>query len=291
MAPRPETTVRVRGRRDTQHSFVWQIMRGVLRLFAIGVVLGLTWYITRFPFFTITEVTVSGGETISHEEIRAHVRSELQGAYFLIVPKQFTYLYPKERVNEVLLKNPRIHDIVLSRADRHTIDVSFKEYVPYALWCGYGASTSPCYFVTEGGFAFAPAPTMQGGALPRHILEGVDELQVGDMHTEKSLPEIDAFMQRASEELNLRIASVLHKKNGDIEFSINGGGVIFVTGKKDLNAAFDNLTSVLASDEFAHIEPGNFKYIDVRFENKVFVNEKIAEESTTTEDVPSTLPE
>ncbi|QQR65329.1 hypothetical protein IPH92_01970 [Candidatus Kaiserbacteria bacterium] len=291
MAPRPETTVRVRGRRDTQHSFVWQIMRGVLRLFAIGAVLGLVWYVTRLPFFTITDVTVSGGETISHEEIRTHVRTELQGAYFLIVPKQFTYLYPKERVSEVLLKNPRIHDVVLERTDRHTLNVSFKEYVPYALWCGYSASTSPCYFVTEGGYAFALAPTMQGGALPRHILEGVDELHVGDMHIEKSLSEIEVFMKRVSEQLNLRIASVLHKKNGDIEFSINGGGAIFVTGKKDLNVAFDNLTSVLASDEFKHIEPGNFKYIDVRFENKVFVNEKIAEESTTTVDVSATLPE
>lgn len=291
MAPRPETTVRVRGRRDTQHSFVWQIMRGVLRLFAIGAVLGLIWYITRLPFFTITEVTVSGGETILYDEIKTQVRNELQGAYFLVVPKQFTYLYPHNRIREVIAKNPRIHDIVIIRTDRHTLDVSFKEYVPYALWCAYSASTSPCYFVTEEGYAFAPAPTMQGGAFPRHVLEGIDELQVGDMHIEKSLSEIDAFMQRVSEERNLRIASVLHKKNGDIEFSINGGGAIFVSGKKDLSVAFDNLTSVLTSDEFKHIEPGNFKYIDVRFENKVFVNEKIAEESTTTEDVPATLPE
>ncbi len=291
MAPRLETTARPRGRRDTQHTFVWQIVRGVLRLVAIAAVLALLWYLTRLPFFTITDVVVSGGETIAHEEVRAQMLQELQGTYFLIVPKQFTYLYPKDRMREVLSKNARMHDIALTRTDRHTLSVSFKEYVPYALWCGYSASTSPCYFVTEGGYAFAEAPALQGGALPRHVLEGVDEMQVGDMHTEKSLVEIDAFMRRASEELGLRIASILHKKNGDIEFGINGGGAIFVSGKKDLTVAFKNLTSVLASDEFTHIEPGNFKYIDVRFENKVFVNEKLVAESTTTEEVLEALPE
>ncbi len=291
MAPRLETTARARGRRDTQHTFVWQILRGVLRLSAIAAVLGLTWYITRLPFFTLTEVTVSGGETISHEEIRTQVLQELQGAYFLIIPKRFSYLYPEERIYEVLTKNSRMYDITLMRTDRHTLSVSFKEYVPYALWCGYSASTSPCYFVTEQGYAFAEAPVLHGGALPRHIREDVDEMQIGNMQTEKSLTKIDAFMQRVENELGFRIASVLHKKNGDIELSINGGGAIFVSGKKDLNAAFDNLTSVLASDEFTHIEPGNFKYIDVRFENKVFVNEKLVEESTTTEEVLETLPE
>ncbi len=291
MAPRLETTVRARGRRDTQHSFVWQIVRGVLRLVVLAVVLGLIWYITRLPFFTLTEVIVSGGETIPHEDIRTQMLQELQGTYFLIVPKQFTYLYPHERMSEVLAKNPRMHDIVLERTDRHTLAVSFKEYVPYALWCAYSASTTPCYFVTEEGYAFAEAPLLQGGALPRHVLEAVDELQVGDMHTEKSLSEIDNFMHRVAQERELRIASVLHKQNGDIEFSINGGGAIFVSGKKDLNIAFDNLTSVLTSDAFTHIEPGNFKYIDVRFENKVFVNEKLVEASTTTPETSETLPE
>lgn len=291
MAPRLETTVRARGRHDTQHTFVWQIVRGVVRLLAVVAVLGLAWYVTRLPFFTITEVAVRGGETISHEDVRAQVLQELQGAYFLIVPKHFTYLYPSERIHAVLAKNTRMHDIVLARTDRHTLDVSFKEYVPYALWCSYSASTSPCYFVTEDGYAFAEAPVLQGGALPRHVLEGVDDLHVGDLHTEKSLAEIDAFMQRATQELGLRIASVLHKKNGDIELHINGGGAIFVSGKKDLNTAFDNLTSVLSSTEFKHIEPGNFKYIDVRFENKVFVNEKLFEEATTTPEVLEVLPE
>jgi len=40
----------------------------------------------------------------------------------------------------------------------------------------------------------------------------------------------------------------------------------------------NNLNVVLTSDEFTDIQPGGFQYIDLRFGNKVFVNETPVEE-------------
>jgi hypothetical protein len=51
------------------------------------------------------------------------------------------------------------------------------------------------------------------------------------------------------------------------------------------------------SEEYRHLKPGNFQYVDVRFDTKVFVNEHIAPlvsttatstgvVSTTTENLP-----
>ena len=46
----------------------------------------------------------------------------------------------------------------------------------------------------------------------------------------------------------------------------------------------ENLLVVLASPEFSHLNPGNFSYIDLRFGEKVFVNEigEVPETETAT---------
>jgi cell division septal protein FtsQ len=291
VAPRLDTKARTRPRQDSNHTFVWQIVRGVVRLCVLVMVLGLTWYLTRLPFFTITEVTVSGGETISHEDVRAQVIQELQGTYFLIIPKRFTYMYPEKRIYEVLAKNTSMYDVVVERSTRKELAVSFKEHVPYALWCDYDATTSPCFFMTKTGYAFGEAPMLHGGALIRHAAEGVNDIAVGNTRSEEEIAKVDSFINRVEQELGLRIATVVYKQNGDIEFTINGGGQVFVSGGKDFDAAFSNLTAVLASDEFKHIEPGNFKYIDVRFNNKVFVNETLGESGSSTATSSEELPE
>jgi hypothetical protein len=36
----------------------------------------------------------------------------------------------------------------------------------------------------------------------------------------------------------------------------------------------NNLMAVISSPDFSHLKPGNFQYIDLRYGNKVFVNEE-----------------
>ena len=277
--------------RTQTHSFMWHIMRGVLRFVLIAGVLGLVWYITRLPMFTITEVTISGGETIPHDEVRALVLQELQGTYYLIIPKRFSYLYPHDRIYEVVAKNTRMYDISIERASYTELGVSFKEHIPYALWCSDSASTSPCLYMTNTGYAFAEAPILQGGALVRHVDEGTGDVAIGSVRTKKQLSDTEYFTSRIERELGLRTASILYKKNGDIEFSINGGGQIFVSGGNNVEDSFDNLHAVLTSQEFKHLKPGNFQYVDVRFSNKVFVNESMNDSGSTTTEVHRGLPE
>ena len=39
-------------------------------------------------------------------------------------------------------------------------------------------------------------------------------------------------------------------------------------------SVIENLKTILVSEEFSHLKPGNFQYIDLRFGNKIFVNEE-----------------
>jgi cell division septal protein FtsQ len=270
-------------------SFKRHIIRGLLSVVILSILLYGTYYVTRLQAFTITDVTVAGGETISHEEVRAHVENELVGNYYALIPKRFTYYYPHDRILEVLEKIPRIHDVQVSIEKRTHVHVTFAEYIPHALWCVYEKEEKPCYFLTDDGYAFAEAPSLHGGALTRHSIEGVEEISSGTVIDPETLSKIDMFSDRISDELGLRVTSIVHKKNSDLEFLVNGGGSILVSSGKDYETTFDNLKSVLTSKEFKHIEPGNFKYVDVRFDNKVFVNEDFSTDASTT--ATTTLPE
>lgn len=281
---------RIRGKVQPERSFARQFLRGFLVILIIAIVCALTWYVTRLEFFTIREITIEGGETIPHEEIQARVLDELQGNFFLIIPKRFVYTYPHDRIVDVLGKIPRVHDVAVKIGADAALHVTFKEYIPHALLCGYPIEGSSCYFINEHGYAFVEAPILTGGSFVRHYDEEFSEIKMGTMIDEERLASIDMFIARVSDELRFRITSVLHKKNGDIELQINGGGMILISSMRDYVLTFENLASVVRSPEFKHLEPGNFKYIDVRFDNKVFVNEEL-ELSTSSTTASTTLSE
>lgn len=285
-----EKGIRTRVRKEDRTSFYWQIFIGFLCLLALIGVVTLVWYITRLGMFTITEVSVSGGETVSHEEIRGQIEQELTGAYFLIVPKHFIYLYPHNRIIEVLEKNERLHNIYLERTSRNMIAVTFDEYAPHALSCPHNAPEE-CFFITKSGYAFTKAPVLSGGVLVRHYMEARDEIEKGTVIDAKVLARIDEFILRIEEEFDFRTASLLHKKNGDIEISLHGGGMVLLSLGNDIDTVLENLKVILASPEFSHIQPGNFNYIDLRFGNKAYVNEEMYVATSTAELSTTTLSE
>ena len=58
---------------------------------------------------------------------------------------------------------------------------------------------------------------------------------------------------------------------------------LLVSPSQSAQETFDNLRSILESEEFAHVTSGDFNYIDLRFGNRVFVNEEesVVEEAET----------
>ena len=43
----------------------------------------------------------------------------------------------------------------------------------------------------------------------------------------------------------------------------------------------DNLLTLVGSEEFSHLAPGNFQYLDLRFNTRVFVNEELPNDTST----------
>lgn len=260
-------------------SFTRQIFKGITSVLIIGTLTTSVYYLTRLEAFTIKDVSIVGGETLSHETLREHVEEEVQGTYFRLIPKRFTYLYPHDRIIYVLERIPRVHNVQVKRLSRTELRVTFEEYTPHALWCQGVSTNTPCYFLDETGYAFAEAPMLHGGALTRHHVTTGDASLPGQVIDAKRLAAIDSFITQAEDVLAFRINSLTYMPDDDVTFWINGGGSIQASLQRNLTDTLENVAAALESDAFLHIEPGNFNYIDARFENKIFINEEVATSS------------
>jgi cell division septal protein FtsQ len=257
-----------------------QLVVGVALFAFFALVLAGVWYGTRLSSFTLATVDVAGGETIDHTVVEAAVQKTLEGAYLGIIPKRFDWWYPEAAVYDAVRAVPRVKDPHVERSSGTSLSVSFDEYVPFALWC-VDKTDADCIFIDETGYAFTPAPKLQGGALIRYHSLGATP-KVGDrMTSPENIKTMTDFIHLVARNVNLEINVVEFDSADDVFYVLAGGGELRATLHDSATQVLDNLRTILASKEFSHIKPGNFQYIDLRFGNKVFVNEEMGVASST----------
>lgn len=266
--------VRVRIHAREELSPIRKYIRWFFQVVCLGIFVLLVWYITRMPQVTVTDILIKGGVTVSHDDIRLAVEGVLDETYFTLIPKRFTFFIPEEDLVSAVARVPRTHSVSVTRDGLTSLKVTFAEYMPDALWCE-DQKEQKCMYIDEEGRAFTVAPDLNGGALVRYRSEGVGEIKEGDTLDTSLIKTFKTLRTRMNEELKLRVSQIILKRNGDIELHCNGGGMILVSSTKDVQSTFEDLATVLASKEFTHLASGNFKYIDLRFERKVFINEEI----------------
>lgn len=240
----------------------------------VGVGVGV-WYGSRAESLTLTDIHVRGGDTISHEVVRAATAELLDGTYYRLVPRRFAWTYPAAAITARVKDIERVKDVTVERPSGTTVSVSFTEYYPAALWCSSATSTE-CMYVDADGYTFAEAPSLDGGVLLRLS----DSRQAPTSSTQGFSPEFiqtqTALTDRLLEQLELRVAAIARTSDTEAVYYLAGGGQLRINTHTPIAETFNNLVTVLSTDEFQHLEPGNFQYIDLRFGNKVFVNEELA---------------
>lgn len=263
------------------------IIIGVMVVSFVSLLILSVWYGTRVEAFTLRTVSVSGGETIAHADIVERVNQTLTGTYLGVVPKRFSFLYPKKDIAAVLDGIERIKDFSISRPDAKTITINFSEYVPDALWCD-GTDTK-CIFLDETGFAFTAAPQLQGGAFMRLEKVGTDPV-IGIQAFSGDEYRAAHDLVEVLEGVGWYVRRVEIDAASDAYLEIVSGGEFKVSLLDEPVAVVDNLLTVLTAPEFSHIEAGNFEYIDLRFGNKVFVKELAPEPEPEPEPAPISVP-
>ncbi len=275
----PATKKRRRPLNPRTRLLLRQIVIGTGLCVCIAVIITGIWFGTRLTFFTIATVTVDGGETINHDEVRAKVEEQLQGEYLGLVPRRFVWLYPQEAITTAVQSIPRLKEPMVER-DGTIVSVTFTEYIPHALWCD-DKTSEHCLFIDDAGFAFAEAPQLSGGAFPRFHVIGSTPVLKTFMLPSADLVAIETLREQVSDTLDLPILYVETDIMRDVFMGVAGGGEIKATLRMSPLETFDNLQTVLSSPAFKNLAPGNFQYIDLRFGNKVFVNEELPTVATT----------
>jgi hypothetical protein len=247
---------------------------GVLVISAVALMFTAVWYGTRLSAVTIIDVEAHGGETIDVTVVERTAQEILDGDYLGVIPYRFAWLYPKEQLREKISEIERVYNVTLKVQARKTLLINFDEYVPYALWC-QSLEEQKCVFLDADAYGFAHAPQLSGGNFMRFVTSGRTPTPG------ETLVEADSFANLETlvtllEQQGWFISHIEIDQVGDVFLAVVGGGEFKVLASDDPVKVVENLLVVLESEQFQHIAPGNFQYIDLRFGNKVFVNEELA---------------
>tara|TARA_B100000508_G_scaffold104639_1_gene82913 strand:+ start:8975 stop:9841 length:867 start_codon:yes stop_codon:yes gene_type:complete len=259
----------------------------VFGLFAL--ILTGIWYGTRYEAVTISSVKVEGGETVDHSAVVKLAELELDGKYLNFVPRRFAWFYPREDIMEAVGSIERLHSIEVDRVSGTEIFITFEEYTPTALWCE-SLEAYRCMFMSSDALAYTTAPQLTGGSLLRfsHLNEEPERGKyLVSKETFKSLLELVELLA----DYDWYVSAIEVDSTGDAFMHLTGGGELKIQTTDEPEQVVENFLVILGSEEFNHLEPGNFKYVDLRFGSKVFVNEKTTPDEAATSSATSSEPE
>ena len=272
-----------------------QVLLGLFLFSIVSLLLAGVWHGTRVDSLTIVNMEAVDSETIKAEVVKAKVNEVLSGDYWHFIPRRFSWFYPEEEVIKKLEEIERIKDVHVEKISGTELKVTFSEYLPHALWCS--ENNQNCYFIDEKGFAFGRAPELTGESLVRHRKLGEEPQLRTSLISESDFSKIEKFSSLLASS-GWYVAEVEVDTVKDVFYILGDGSEIRATLESDPSETFAYFDTLKKSEKFEHLQPGNFQYIDLRFGEKVYVNEESdlavassTDETMTTEVIASSQSE
>jgi len=262
--------------------FLKRLAGGFLVVGCLALIITGIWHATRFSALTITEVAVSGGVTVSHDEIKTMIEEELTGEYLRLVPKRFAWLYPEENIKNRVSNIERVAEVEIERLSGTEISVTFVEYDPFALWCANKNDTD-CLFLEENGLAFTTAPNLTGNSFIRYYSLGWEPQIKTQFVSVEDFQTLTVLSEMLKKEFMWPVLRVEVDSVRDAFLTLSGGGELKITLRDDPRQIIGNLQTVVGSKDFDNMQPKDFNYIDLRFGNKVFVHRGVLENDSDIE--------
>lgn len=265
--------------------FVRQGLIGLAVVLGIGTLLTGVWYGTRLEAVTIQKVQVTGGDTLDTEAMAAIVEEKLEGTYVRLIPRRFSWLYPETDIIETIHDQFDRIDTLVIEQERTEVRMTVTEYEAAALWCEEAAEAG-CLFLDDAGYAFATAPQLSGGILTRYVTTDRAPAIGSFVSDPSTIPVVTWFGERLQTVLGMYPTEVLLYPDGRATFNLTRDRTLLLNLRYDITESFRYLETLLASEEYRHLLEDDFQYIDLRFGNKLFVNQTEPElpNATSTED-------
>jgi cell division septal protein FtsQ len=252
------------------------VIVGAVLLF-FGILVGLSY----IPGLRVTNVAVTGTQTLATSTVVSYVQSHIAGHYAGVFPKDNIFLYPKQQIRDgLLVKYPVLSSADVRAHDFGTIAVSLVERAPRALWCPSntaGAQGQGCYFMDENGVVYSPAPTFSApvyvryygalpeGPLPKNYLDPERFIALSAL--------VDAIAHKLEPE---QIIAVSVDGAGDARMQFESGFELRFALRDQGGDIFERLSLALGAEPIAGHALSEFLYIDLRFGDKLYYKLKQA---------------
>lgn len=244
----------------------------VLVIFVL-LILATQVFLIRNKNLLISDVEIMGNQVTRDEDIQKITVDNLSGSYLWVFPKLSVVLYPANKIERDLLNLiPRLATANASLTSAKSIKVTVTERLPFALYCSDTSDSenpSHCFFLDESGFIFSPSPAFSGGVYMIYSSDPAIETPLRSQFlTREEFQDLSKFLALLP---RMHIAPELFTKRGDeYELTLVSGPYIkWKTGQNLDNLAI-NLESFLLNSSLKPEDISQLKYIDLRFDNKVF---------------------
>ncbi|OHB06354.1 MAG: hypothetical protein A3B16_02070 [Candidatus Zambryskibacteria bacterium RIFCSPLOWO2_01_FULL_45_43] len=222
----------------------------------------------RWEKFIVSEIVIAEEIAVDREEIMATVQDELAGYYLYVIPRSNTFLYRRGVIKEKLLEQfPRFSSLDLNLERFKKLVITAEERKPYALYC----REAECFFLDEGGFIFAAAPSFSDGVYFIYKTETAIEDPMGkSLLLENDFRGLVKFLE------NLPVlginSRVLEIGTEDYRLMLNSGGKIIWKRDISLGVIYSNLEAFLSDEAIVSQKDflNKIEHLDLRTENKVF---------------------
>jgi cell division septal protein FtsQ len=281
------------------------VLRGLLYLVMIVGVVAAGVYALHRPELRIQQVFVNNTGVIPNDTVASAIRAMMHDSYLHLIPKDSTFFLSTTQIaNELRTAFPRIAQVTVQRTGMEGLNVNVDEREPAALWCGdvvppiassFGAVQEKgreevwgnCYLVDAGGFIYAEAPVYTGNTFPRYYgsLEHAEPTGQNILVSDEFSRFQNLFVGLAHQEPTL--AAVLIVDERDIELYLDGGIRLLALRAEVPDTIIRRVITLFSTKSLTPGKP--IEYIDMRFDNKVFVKyvETVASTPVTSNELPS----
>ena len=244
---------------------------GVLRVTGITVLLflvlgALGWAFFFSSFFSVTDIRVSGAQSIGDERIRTAVQGLLERRTLQILqPARNIILLDTEAVGEYVQSgDDNLRSVVVRKQYPHTVEVVVTERVAFGLWC----RGDECKYFDRDGARWGNAIPSRGSLLVR-VQDDRPESEISQRLIAGILTAIDGLP-----EYGLRVISVMFPDSapGDMRIAVDKKYDLFLDGYGDMTDQLATL-GVLLSDKANPPAGGPTwapQYIDLRTPGRAY---------------------
>lgn len=248
---------------------------GALSKFLFFVFLGVVIYSFVFSnFLEVTEVNISGVETLNKEDVEKRAYEMIHGKYLGIFPKNNLLLIVKKGfIRGMTEQFKKIESVEVEEVFPNKINVVVKERRLMLVLCSQGE----CFFVDKGGYAYEKADFESEKAkqnnLIKFINESGDKVSEGDqVLREDFVVFVFNIADKIRDKAGVEITKEYRSKSlisGEVIVQTVRGWDIYLSSDFSIEKSSKTLKTVL-SKQISLKEANGLEYIDLRSENKVF---------------------